>query len=217
MRKFFASIEVVFAVVLAIAAIKLYVSIRFDSATVDLIAKLSDNIQDYKKVTENGRTIVDSTWKNVPHWRETLIAGRNALNKSKTVCDDYARKISPPKDGWKKMITPQSVIDTCNQLSQVLRSASETCERLDGNLKEFLDTLDTNLSEEQQQQTIQAFDNTLVRLNETEQSLAGIQSEISIHSGIALIILLAMSICFFANGMFCILENRSAQERPDCR
>ena len=62
------------------------------------------------------------------------------------------------------------------------------------------------MSESEYQKTIQAFDHTITSLEAAEKSVSNIRQDIKTHSLISLIVLLALSVGLFANGMVCILE-----------
>lgn len=206
MRKFFAWIEITAAVVLAVSAVVGYVRVQFDS-TAKLFEELTDTIRQYQQVTKNGKIIADSTLKTVPRWRETLASAKVCVANIKTASDDSSRKISSYTE-WKYL--PKSVKDYFLPLKENMQVFSDHCEKVNDNLAAYIETIDKNLSPEQCVQIVQAFDQTLTSLEAAEKSVSCIQQDIKTYSLIILIILLAMSVCFFANGMICILDTKKA-------
>ena len=192
MRKFFAWIEAAAAVALAVSAVVGYVRIQFDS-TVELVRKLSVTAGDYKQVVTNGKTSFEAAWKTVPHWREALVAGQNGVAGVKTTCDVCADKIPVPDGAY----YPKGLKDACRHLKQIPLDFSKSCESAHKILSETIRILDKAMSESEYQKTIQAFDHTIA-----------IQQDIKKHSLIFLIVMLALSVGLFANGLVCILETK---------
>ena len=201
MRKVFAWIEVAAALVLAVYAVIAYVRIQFDS-TVELVRKLSVTAKDYKLVVANGKTSFEAAWKTVPHWREALIAGQNGVTGLKTTCDVCADKIPVPDGAY----YPKVLKDACRHLKQIPLDFSKSCESVNKGLSETIQILDKTISESEYQKTIQAFDHTIASLEAAEKSVSAIQRDIEHHSLTFLIVMLALSVGLFANGMVCILE-----------
>ena len=210
MRKFFAWAEVLAAVVLAVSSIVGYTRVQFD-ATVNLVRKLSTTAGDYKLVVINGKNSFEAAWKTVPHWREALTAGQNGVAGIKTTCDACSEKIWVPEGRF----CPAALTDACRHLQQIPKDFARSCEAVGRGLAESIRILDNSLSEREYRKTLQAFDNTIASLEATEQSVFGIQRDIKNHSLIFLIVMLAMSVCFFSNGIVCILEKKAGTpERP---
>lgn len=204
MRKFFAWAEVLAAVVLAVSSIVGYTRVQFD-ATVNLVRKLSTTAGDYKLVVINGKNSFEAAWKTVPHWREALTAGQRGVNGIKITCDACAEKIWVPEGRF----YPNFLIDACRHLKQIPQDFSESCQAVNRGLAESIQILDKSMSESEYQKTLQAFNNTIASLEAAEQGVSGIQRDIKNHSLIFLIVMLAMSVCFFSNGIVCILEKKN--------
>ncbi len=204
MRKFFAWIEVLAAVVLAVSSVVGYTRVQFD-ATVDLVQKLSMMAGDYRQVVINGKNSFEAAWKTVPHWREALTAGQRGVAGIKITCDACAEKIWVPEGRF----YPNFLIDACRHLKQIPQDFSESCQAINRGLAESIQILDKSMSESEYQKTLQAFNNTIASLEAAEQGVSGIQRDIKNHSLIFLIVMLAMSVCFFSNGIVCILEKKN--------
>ena len=203
MRKVFSWVEIAAAVVLAVSAIVGYIQVQFDS-TVELVRKLSITARDYKQVVSNGKNSFEAAWKTVPHWREALAAGQNGVTGIKTTCDVCAEKIWVPQGRY----YPQALKDACQHLKQIPQDFSKSCEAVNKGLSKSIQVLDKTMSESEYQKTILAFDHTLTSLEAVEKSVSSIQRDIELHSLTFLIIMLALSVGLFANGMICILETK---------
>ena len=203
MRKVFAWVEVAAAVVLAVSAIVGYIRVQFDS-TVELVRKLSVIAADYKLVVTNGKNSFEAAWKTVPHWREALVAGQNGVTGLKTTCDVCADKIWVPQGG----LYPEALKNACLHLKQIPLNFSISCESVNRGLTESIQILDKAMSESEYQKTIQAFDHTITSLEAAEKSVSSIQRDIELHSLTFLIVIRALSVGLFANGMICILETK---------
>ena len=201
MRKVFAWIEIAAAGVLAVSAIVGYVRVQFDS-TVELARQLSVTAGVYKQVVTNGKGCFEAAWKTVPYWREALAAGQNGVTGIKMTCDVCAEKIWIPQGAY----YPQALIDACLLLKQIPQDFSKSCASVNKGLSKTIQMLDQTMSESEYQKTIQAFDHTITSLEAAEKSVSNIRQDIKTHSLISLIVLLALSVGLFANGMVCILE-----------
>ena len=201
MRTVFAWVEVAAAVVLAVSAVVGYVRVQFDS-TVELVRKLSATAGAYKQVVSNGKNSFEAAWKTIPHWREALIAGQSGVAGIKTTCDVCADKIWVPEGRF----YPDFLKNACRHLKKIPQDFSKSCEAVNKGLTETVQILDKTMSKSEYEKTVQAFDQTLTTLADAEKNISSIQRDIELHSLTFLIIMLAMSVCFFANGMTCILE-----------
>ena len=152
----------------------------------------------------NGKNSFEAAWKTVPHWREALAAGQNGVTGLKTTCDVCADKIWIP-DG---RFYPEALKNACRHLKQIPLDFSKSCESVNKGLSETIQILDKTMSESEYQKTLQAFDNTIVSLEAAEKSVSSIQRDIELHSLTFLIVILALSVSLFANGMVCILETK---------
>ena len=103
---------------------------------------------------------------------------------------------------------PEAVKNACLRLKQIPLEFSKSCQAINKGLTEYIQILDNAMSESEYQKTIQAFDNTLTCLEAMENRVSGIQRDIKLHSLTLLIVMLALSVGLFANGMICILETK---------
>ena len=205
MRKVFAWVEIAAAVVLAVYAVILYVRVQFDS-TAELLNAVTAVIRNYKLVTENGKIIADSTFKTVPGWRKILASTNACVANIKTACDDSTKKLTSFSEG---KYVPNFVKDSfLLPLKQYMQVFSGHCGVVNANIATHVETIDKNFSSEQCEQIIKAFDQTLFTLDKAEKRVSGIQRDIEMYSLTILIVMLAISVCFFANGMVCILETK---------
>ena len=201
MRKKFAWLEVAAAVVLAVSAVIGYIRIQFDE-TVGLVRKLSIAAENCNLVAVNGKDCFESAWKTIPHWRQALIAGKNGVAGIKKTCDACTEKMWVPA-------YPKGLRDACLHLKQIPLNFSKSCEEVGKGLEKSIQLLNKNMSESEYQKTVQSFDRIIDSLESAQNNISGIQRSIQMHSLICLIAILAMSICFFSNGIICILEEKT--------
>ena len=200
MRKVFAWIEVAAAMVLAVFAVVGYIRIKLDS-TVVLARNFAETTRNYRQVVINGKNSTEAVYQVIPHWKESLIAGRDCATDVKTVCDNLYASI--PVVNW-----PDWAKKCCLGLKSIPYEYSQKSGQIKLTLEKSIEFLDSRLEKQEHEQVIQAFDKTISSLDAMESSFSNIHTEFAFHSLTILIILLSLSVCFFANGMVCILETK---------
>ena len=133
--------------------------------------------------------------------RLSALPTRASLGPKCIVC---AEKIWIPQGRF----YPEAIKNACLHLKQIPLDFSKSCEAVNKGLTESIQILDRTMSESEYQKTIQAFDHTITSLEAAEKSVSSIQRDIELHSLTFLIVMLALSIGLFANGMVCILETK---------
>lgn len=199
LRQSFAWVQMVFAVIMAICSIRFYAQVQ-EIAMAKEISAMAKTTESYTKVVVHGRAIYEKTYSTIPQHKRSLQEVCKKINSIEKVCKKISDKV--PSGGmvgrweWVKDMK-KFPMEMFKPFGEIRKSLQET-----------IAVMNDIMRDDRQRDIRSAFTQTEEGLREVALSLRKTELKMAAGSWITLMMLLAMSVCFFANGAIVIASEK---------